>query len=277
MRNVIDFIKWALTHIDPDETILEEAELPLPIEACGTEPWHYLYGTVKAHTTRAKIAERWHNYYKTHGWTKERYDRETASFREHDYATDCQGLCDAYLGTDINADMNFIYWCTDKGTVEDINRPYVIGEAVFHCNTDTGKMTHVGWVCGFDSNGEPLVVEARGLQYGVVVTKFSDRPWTHRGLMTKKFNYESEDGTVEQVILKKTVPMMESEAIAQLQTALNALGYDCGTADGKCGKKTMRAVEAFSNAHTTAQQYRPMAEFVDKSGDYIMAVVKVKE
>ena len=42
-----------------------------------------------------------------------------------------------------------------------------------------GKMTHIGWICG-SVNGEPLVVEARGLSYGVVITKLSQRGWTHR-------------------------------------------------------------------------------------------------
>lgn len=49
-------------------------------------------------------------------------------------------------------------------------------------------MTHVGWICGFDSDGTPLVVEARGLRYGVVVTRLDTRPWTHRGIMDKNLN-----------------------------------------------------------------------------------------
>lgn len=52
-------------------------------------------------------------------------------------------------------------------------------------------MKHVGWVCGFDSDGEPLVIEERGLSYGCVVTRLSGRGWTHQGLMTVRFAYET--------------------------------------------------------------------------------------
>lgn len=261
MYSAVKLIQWALTHVNPD-TIPEGAVLPLSIEECGTEPWHYLYGTVKRQTTRSTLDERFTNYYSKHGWTEERYKYETASFRETDYATDCQGLLDAYLTfecnekTDINADMNYKYWCTDKGEISDIDRPYVIGEALFYFNKNTGKMSHVGWVCGFDADGEPLAVEARGLRYGVVVTKLSERSWTHRGLMTKKFNYESEENTTmdKPIVLAKTSPMMQGDAILKLQQALNALGYkdDKGCKldeDGKCGGCTMQAITAFANAH----------------------------
>lgn len=287
MKNVLNFICWALTHVDP-ESIPEGATLPLPLDECGIEPWHYLYGTVRSRTTRDKIAERWQNYYSTHGWSKESYDYATSSFGEKDYATDCQGLCDAYLTeqgekTDINANMNYTSWCTDKGKISEIDRPYVIGEALFSYNSNKDKMTHVGWICGFDVNGEPLAVEARGIWHGVVVTKLSDRAWTHRGLMTKKFNYESEDtDMVKPVILAKTSPMIQGDGIRKLQEALNALGYkdDEGRSldeDGKCGNCTMQAVRSFANAHAdTAQSDEtatPLASFLSVNGSYQLVVI----
>jgi murein L,D-transpeptidase YcbB/YkuD len=69
-----------------------------------------------------------------------------------------------------------------------IKRKYVLGEAVFN-GTDS-KKTHVGWICGFMPNGDPLVVEAQGLKYGVVVRLLKKRSFKYRGLMTKKFKYE---------------------------------------------------------------------------------------
>jgi hypothetical protein len=33
---------------------------------------------------------------------------------------------------------------------------------------------------------------------------------------------------------------------------LNALGYDCGTPDGICGKQTIAGIESFCKAHTAA-------------------------
>ena len=194
MTNILDFIRWALTHVNPD-TVPSGAVLANGTATnVGTEPWHYLYGTVRTKTTAARIAERWRNYYSSHGWSREAYDNATAEMKPDDYATDCQGLLDAYLTyvqgekTDVNADYNYRKWCTGKGKTSEIERPYELGEAVFMANSG-GKMKHVGWICGLDSDGEPLVVEARGLNYGVVVTRLEDRAWTHRGLMTKKFSY----------------------------------------------------------------------------------------
>lgn len=283
--NVNSFIEWALKHVNP-ETVPEGAKLPLPHEECGTEPWHYLFGTVRTHTTRPVLNERFANYYSMHGWTREAFNNATAAFRENDYATDCQGLCDAYLTyecgekTDINANMNYDSWCTEKGKLSDIERPYAIGEALFFQNKSTGKMSHVGWVCGF-LDGEPLVVEARGLWHGVVVTKLSDRPWTHRGLMTKKVEYTEDADMDKPIKLEKTSPMMQGTHIKAMQTALNALGYkdDKGCKldeDGKCGAKTMQAITAFANAHADpapSNAAAPIAVFTSDDGVYQLNVM----
>lgn len=258
MTNVLNFICWALTHVDP-ESIPEGASLPLPLDECGVQPIHYLYGAVMRQTTRETLNERYVNHYcKT--MTRDVYDNLTSSFHENEYATDCQGLCDAFLThecgdkTDINAHMNYSGWCTDKGKISEIDRPYVIGEAVFYCNPN-GRMTHVGWVCGFLA-GEPLVVEARGLRYGVVVTKLSERPWTHRGLMTKRFIYESEENTMA-TIFEITSPILNGEGIRAMQAALNLNGYtDMNgnrlTEDGKWGAKSQAAFDKIIKAHSAA-------------------------
>ena len=166
MTNILDFIRWALTHVNPD-TVPSGAVLANGTATnVGTEPWHYLYGTVRTKTTAARIAERWRNYYSSHGWSREAYDNATAEMKPDDYATDCQGLLDAYLTyvqgekTDVNADYNYRKWCTGKGKTSEIERPYELGEAVFMANSG-GKMKHVGWICGLDSDGEPLVVGLR--------------------------------------------------------------------------------------------------------------------
>lgn len=96
MYNVVEFVSWALTHVVRD-SIPVGAVLPIPREACGKEPWHYLFGTVKSKTTKTKIEERWTNYYKKAGWTRERFDAATKAFRADDIATDCQGILDAWL------------------------------------------------------------------------------------------------------------------------------------------------------------------------------------
>lgn len=258
MTNVLNFIRWALTHVNPD-TVPSGAVLANGTASnIGTEPWHYLYGTVKSKTTAARIEERWRNHY-SKTWTREAYDRATATMSPDDYATDCQGLLDAYLTyelgekTDANANYNYRKWCTDKGKISEIERPYKLGEAVFMANS-RGKMSHVGWVCGLDLDGELLVVEARGLSYGVVITRLEDRAWTHRGLMTKKFEYNKEE---EPMATKFEVvsPMLRGDGIAAMQRALNANGYtdDNGNAlkeDGKWGSKSQAAFRKLLEAHT---------------------------
>ena len=257
MTNVLDFIRWALTHVNP-ESVPSGAVLANGTAAnIGTEPWHYLYGTVKSKTTAERIEERWRNHY-SKTWTREAYDRATACMSPGDFATDCQGLLDAYLTyelgekTDVNADYNYRKWCTDKGKISEIERPYKLGEAVFMANS-RGKMSHVGWICGLDSDGELLVVEARGLSYGVVITRLEDRPWTHRGLMTKKFDYKEDKPMATKFEVIK--PMLKGDGVKAMQNALNANGYtdDNGNAleeDGKWGAKSQAAFRKLLEAHT---------------------------
>ena len=258
MTNILDFIRWALTHVNPN-TVSSGAVLANGTATnVGAEPWHYLFGTVKSKTTAARIEERWRNHY-SKTWTREAYDRATAAMSPDDYATDCQGLLDAYLTyelgekTDVNADYNYHKWCADKGKTSDIERPYELGEAVFIANSK-GKMLHVGWVCGTDSDGDPLVVEARGLSYGVVIMRLESRPWTHRGLMTKKFEYNKEEKPLA-TKFEVVSPMLSGDRIAAMQRALNANGYtdDNGNAleeDGKWGLKSQAAFRKLLEAHT---------------------------
>lgn len=266
MTNVLDFIRWALTHVNPN-TVPSGAVLANGTATnVGAEPWHYLYGSVRTHTTATRIAERWKNYYSSHGWSREAYDNATAKMQPDDYATDCQGLLDAYLTyvqgekTDVNADYNYRKWCTGKGKTSKIERPYELGEAVFMANSG-GKMKHIGWICGLDSDGEPLVVEARGLSYGVVVTRLEDRAWTHRGLMTKKFNYQEDKPMATKFEVIK--PMLKGDGVIEMQKALNVNGYtdDNGNKlveDGKWGSKSQAAFRKLLEAHTQESEIKVM-------------------
>ena len=246
MKNALDFITYALSHAKK-ETIPLEASLPVGRDECGGEPWEYLYGTTGFKVTKGLLDERFEHFYRKKGWTREAYDIATKDWDKlNKTATDCQGLLDSFLGTDVTANYCYTAWCSERGAITDVDRPYRIGEALFH-QTAEGRMAHVGFVCGF-LNGEPLAVEARGIRFGVVVTRFSERPWTHRGLVTAKLNYDTSTSD-EQIVLKVTKPMIQGEHILHLQKALNALGYYCGTPDGKCGKLTMSGVRAFAKKH----------------------------
>ena len=288
MLNVVNFIKWALTHVN-SSTVPSGAQLPLSIKDCGKDPWHYLFGTVRVATTTTKLQERWKNYYSTHGWTREQYEYYTKGWKSTDYATDCQGLLDAYLTyecntkTDINADTNYNQWCTSRGQVSSISRSYVVGEALFMANS-SGKMHHVGWICGFDATGNPLVVEARGLPYGVVVTKFNDRAWTHRGLMTTKFSYDNsnnveEDKPMAQIIFEKTSPMKTGEVYKEMQKVLNLAGYTDAkgkklTEDGKWGTNSQAAFDSLIKAHSVST---PVVPEVDSGDAFVLTSTNGKQ
>lgn len=246
MKNAMDFISFALSHAKY-ESVPEKARLPIDREECGTEPWEYLYGTTGVVCTNALLDERFEHFYSKKGWSREAFDVATENWTSlRRRVTDCQGLLDAFLGTDVTANYCYSAWCTERGAVNEVERPYEIGEALFYRNGE-GRMTHVGFVCGF-LDGEPLTVEARGIRFGVVVTRFSERPWTHRGLVTMKLSYDG-DNRDEQVVLSVKRPMIQGEHIERLQRALNALGYYCGTPDGKCGRLTMNGVREFAKMH----------------------------
>lgn len=115
--------------------------------------------------------------------------------------------------------------------------------------------------------GGGLAVEAEGFSYGVVETKVSKRPWTEWAYLPESMLvYDGATSTEEtkpsepvvtepekvyalgERTLKHTSPDMRGEDVKELQNRLNALGFDCGTADGIFGSKTEQGVIAFQTA-----------------------------
>ena len=278
MHYVIDFIKWALTHIDP-KTLVGDAIYPIAQEEIGVDPAKYLYATIWHDATPYLLNARYNDYYGTTKYsnppmTRAEYDSLTKGWCDKpEKLTDCQGLLDAYMThvlgekTDINANMNYTNWCTEKGEISKISRAYVVGEAVFMYNSTSKKMSHVGWICGFMSSGEPLVVEARGIKYGVVITRFSKRSWTHRGLMTVKFDYS--DPAPEKIIFKVTNPMQKGPEYSKMQAALNAAGYRDANGNrlSESGAWNDRSQEAFDALIADYAKAVDKLEFTAESAD----------
>ena len=121
------------------------------------------------------------------------------------------------------------------------------------------KSGHVGVYIGGG-----LAVEAEGFSYGVVETKVSKRPWTEWAYLPESMLVYDGVTSMEDVkpsepvvtepekvyafgerTLKHTSPDMKGEDVKELQKRLNALGFDCGTADGIFGKNTQAAVSGF--------------------------------
>jgi len=251
MERAFDFIKYALQRAKP-ESVPAGAVLAIPLEQVGTAasgPWEYLMGTTGKTVTQALLDERYKNYYQKQHWKREDYDNATAGWvKAKKTVCDCQGLLDSFLKLDVNAHYCYTSWCTETGSIEKISRDWVIGEAVFRVSDN--RMVHVGWICGF-LGSEPLVVEARGIRYGVVVTKLSERGWTHRGLVTKKLNYTEE---VVMYHFELTSPRQSGAEVSALQEMLSTCGCtdDAGklpTVDGIYGPKTDQAFGRFLDEH----------------------------
>lgn len=66
--------------------------------------------------------------------------------------------------------------CTRRGGIKSM--PRIPGTAVFMYTPAKRRMGHVGYYIG-----DGKVVEARGVAYGVVITRLEDRAWTHWGMM----------------------------------------------------------------------------------------------
>ena len=191
MKNVLDFLSWACTHASPDR-IPNGSTLCVTLDKVGSAGvWQYLYGTTGVTCTSSMLKRKYDEYYAKHGWTKKAYDETTKGWAGKVVVCDCQGLEDFYSKSDTNAKGNYNSYCTDKGLISEISRPYVYGEALF-CGATPSTITHVGWVAGFAADGEVLVIHERGISHGCVIERLSKsgKNWTFRGLMTKRYSYD---------------------------------------------------------------------------------------
>jgi cell wall-associated NlpC family hydrolase len=159
------------------------------------------------------------------------------------YAFDCSGLITHWLRDikglidgDTNA-QGLYKQCEQRGKLGAWRMEP--GGLVFRYSAAKAKMGHVGVYIG-----DGMVIEAKGRDYGVVNLHLSFGGWTHQG----KHPALAED--TAPTVFRLTSPMMRGENVKLMQAALTACGYDCGKADGICGKATMAAVKAFATAHT---------------------------
>ena len=65
MKNVVDFIKFALSHAHPD-SVPKGADIPYAVGDAGV--WEYLWGTRGQVCTEKLLDERYNSYYSKHGW-----------------------------------------------------------------------------------------------------------------------------------------------------------------------------------------------------------------
>lgn len=170
---------------------------------------------------------------------------------------DCNGLAEGVYqletGTCVNskARYNYAEWCDPKGEGMIPAPRRVPGAAVFWGKT-AAKIEHVAYLFEPVEPGNPSgdwwLIEARGVMYGVVKTKLSQRKPKWWGWMTVYFDYTGADSETPTGVLQRGEV---GEAVKAMQEALLGLGYDLGKwgADGEFGKATEAAVKAFQREH----------------------------
>ena len=158
------------------------------------------------------------------------------------YAYDCSGLImdfmlqRGYFKSDMSS--RGLYSACEKITRADLD----IGDLVFRHNGE--RIYHVGVYVGGG-----MVIESKGRDDGVVwrpIDASGGGYWNRYGRLAVINDEEVAD---EPIVVTLTDPYMRGEEVKALQTALNALGYDSGKADGIAGKKTLAAIAAFVEAH----------------------------
>ena len=198
------------------------------------------------------------------GWYYTQYSgkqREKALYwRDHAKRVfDCQGLSEGYYQittgdcVDTQARYNYANWCSPKGDGVIPAKYRVPGAAVFWGST-ASNIHHVGYlykpVNASKPDGDWYIIEARGVMYGVVMTRLYERKPNFWGWMSKYFEY-GEDTGISGTNLHLGMRTLRNGCsgfdVKELQTDLIRLGYSCGRwgADGDFGDATEIAVRAF--------------------------------
>lgn len=247
MIKATDFIEFALSHANP-KTVPVGAKLLAPAGTAGL--WRYVYG-MRGQVITQRYLDRAYDHYRKEGWSREDFDSYTQHYKEGERGTDCNGILDAFRGKDESADQTYRNLCSKENRGETgalCNREYLIGEAVF-MGTEK-KKTHIGFVCGFMANGEPLVVEARGIAWDTCVTRINNkRLWAFRGLMDRIFEYDTTTGTKPYTFQRIIKYGMKGEDVIEMKRLLIKAGYSDGItvntkSSSRFGSNTRKMVKA---------------------------------
>lgn len=256
----------------------------------------YWYGTC-VYMCSTSVLNSKTRQYPTH-YTSGRTSRYKDDIAKHKVCTDCIGLIKGFFWTNGGKGVieyirggaaytnkygsngcpdkganSMLAWCKSKGCKNGkiATLPEVPGILLFSSG-------HVGVYVG---NG--YAVEARGFNYGVVKTKVTSRKWTEWAYLPNTLlQYDNVPvvdtpsvPVIEVVyklgdrVLKRDTPMMVGEDVKEMQEALNKLGYDCGTADGKFGRNSENGVKAFQ----TASKLEADGVFGKKSFEALRAIL----
>jgi hypothetical protein len=201
--------------------MIAAADLCAKFQQALDEKWGYIWG--KSGQTWTQAQQTAATREQTVKWGSKWIGRRVA---------DCSGLfvwAVKELGGSIYHGSNTIWreYCSAQGliTADTQLRP---GTAAFL--TKNGNRHHIGLYIGGG-----IVIEAKGTYYGVVKSKLEH--WDEWG----ELNMVTYTGDAPAIVLSIG---SRGQTVVDLQNQLNALGYDCGTADGIFGTKTEKAVKA---------------------------------
>lgn len=220
-------------------------------EKCG-----YIMGSKGQDPKKWGVNDWWFTQYSGEQREKALYWRKHAP-RVYDCNGLAEGIYEAETGININTKARFNYsdWCDPHGDDMD-ELPKIAGAAVFIHSSKKGYITHVGYldrpIDKDKPDGDWYVIEARGVMYGVVRTRLSQRGWNRWGLMTKYFDYGDADipSAHEYELGERLIKRgMSGEDVRKVQEMLIDIGYSCGRygADGDFGSATLEAVRAFQH------------------------------
>ena len=220
----------------------------------------YWYGTFVLPCTQSLLNAKTAQY--PGHYTSGRMARYRDDIAKGKTCADCVGLIKGYGWLDPNGNIKYaingvpdqsangMYTAAKKkGSISTI--PEVPGLAVRFDG-------HIGVYIG---KGD--VIEARGFDHGIVITKLAARPWTH-WLEVPWLNYAAQSGPVNN-ITNIVYPLgfgerilrfgMTGEDVKALQRALIRLNYSVGVwgADGDFGAMTESAVKAYQAAKNIVQ------------------------
>jgi len=159
------------------------------------------------------------------------------------WATDCAGLVDLYLGVDLSA-AGYYKMSTIKGPIASMPKN-VIGLLVFKVNHTSGEVVHVGIYMGNDT-----VIEAKGVDYGIVRTNLATGGWDFYAYC-HLISYIASPTKVETRLFKGT----KGEAVKSWQNSIIYLGYALPKfgPDGDFGTETYTATIEFQKRHGLEQ------------------------
>ena len=210
-----------------------------------------------------KLSNWFFNQYKDREQYTAKQEAKALYWRENaERVWDCNGLAEGiyemWSGVNINtrARYNYSGWCGQKGTGMIPVMKRVPGAPVFW-GKKASSIHHVAYldrpVVEGKADGDWYIIEARGVMYGVVRTKLSERLPNFWGIMDKYFDYGDVDYLPTEPELGERILRngMTGGDVKELQESLISLGYDCGSwgADGEYGDHTEIAVRNFQTDH----------------------------